>query len=842
MRIFYTALCGLLLVAQSATAQNCPPRPAAAPKLINNDICIGQPISVLNLSNANGNDVFYVWEWGDGSKSDTLNDNSSPIHVYQRAANDACQQPRNGYAYKIKLTVKNRNANCLDHSTVTDVYAYFSPKADFIANDACIDNPVVQFNNTTCALNTPRTSIQWTFGDPASGTNNTSTDTSPNHTYTTTGTYEVTLKVMSFCDTTEKKMKVTVHESPNIGFAMPGISNETSVCAPYDLPITNTSANNISGSLKIEPATGWYFLYGNENSRNPIIRFEKNGIYTVKYEVNTVCGVRTFTHSQKVVVKSKPEVMIEGLAKSCIPTNVTPKGIVVNDGGLPLKYKWTVTGSSIGGISDLNLGSVPFEKVGTFPITFQAENTCGISTYTQNMVLVDKIEVSFAFAPDTLCSAMSPVQLKALPQGGTWTGSGVSPTGLFNPALLTEGEYKLRYSISAGVCSDSKEKTVSIFASSNDTLPNQLVCVNQGLPVSLSAISPRERSAISNGRWSGIGVSPQGLFNPSVSGTGTFKVTCTYADNFTGCPNTLSQNMIVRPKPLAAINNIPTSCANDVKKFTHNAMGATQYIWQFGDGETSQTEKPTHIYPREGEYAVKLITLNENNCTDTATMKIKIIPALKAEIAQNMLEGCTPLAVRFQNKSNNQDGRFTWDFGNGVTSNEMNPATEMLFENNTYRDTQYTVKLTVARDGCTNSTTTTTINVSSAPKAEFGVNVSAGCAPLAVQFANVSAGSPRSYLWDFGNGKTSNVANPDIQLFSGVTGVTKEYKIKLITTNICGNDTTEQKVTVKPSETKAFFGLDKIEGCAPLSINITGTVTTGTAVQYDLGDGTISNS
>jgi gliding motility-associated-like protein len=841
MRIFYTALCGLLLLAHFATAQNCPPRPAAAPKLVNNDICIGQPISVLNLSNANGNNVYYIWEWGDGSKSDTLNDNSSPVHIYQRAANDACSQPRNGYAYKIKLTVKNRNADCLDHSTVTDVYAYFSPKADFVANDVCIDNPVVQFNNTTCALNTPRTTILWTFGDPASGANNTSTDTSPNHIYATTGTYDVTLKVMSFCDTTEKKMKIQVHQTPKISFSMPSIAPEKSVCAPYDLQIANTSENNVSGTWFVEPATGWYILQGNENSREPVIRFEKNGEYTIRYDVKTDCGIRSFTNVQKVIVKSKPEVMIEALTKTCIPTNITPKGVVINDGGLPLTYRWTVTGSSIGGSSDLILGSILYDKAGTFPLTFQAKNSCGVSEYSQNVLLVDKLDVQFAFAPDTLCSAMSPVQLKALPEGGTWTGTGISTTGLFDPSLVTEGEYKIKYAISAGVCSDSKEKIVSIFSSSNDTLANQLVCINQASPVSLSTASPSQRSAISNGKWSGVGVSPKGFFNPSVAGVGEFKVTCTYADIFTGCPNTLSQNMVVRPKPQAQIESIPTTCANDVKKFTHKSIGATRYVWQFGDGEKSEIEKPTHIYPREGEYAIKLITLNENNCTDTATMKLKILPALKAEIAQNTLQGCTPLAVHFQNKTNSLDGRFTWDFGNGVTSNEMNPSTEMLFENNTLRDTQYTVKLTVAREGCTNSTTTTKVTVSSAPTAEFGINVSAGCAPLAVQFANISAGSPRSYFWDFGNGKTSNEANPDSQMFSGTTGSTKEYRIKLITSNLCGNDTTEQKVTVKPSDTKAFFGLDKIEGCAPLSINIIGTVTAGAAVQYDLGDGTISN-
>lgn len=845
MRIFYTALCGLLFVAQSATAQNCPPRPAAAPKLINNDICIGQPISVLNLSNANGNDVYYVWEWGDGSKPDTLNDTRSPVHIYQRSANDACQQPYNGFAYKIKLTVQNRNTGCLNHSTVTDVYAYFIPQADFRTSDVCIDEPTAFFQNTTCALNTPGTKLLWNFGDPTSGTGNISSEINPSHRYSTTGSYEVSLTVMSFCDTTVKKMKITVHNAPKISFRIPNTSNETTVCAPYEMPITNTSEGISWGVWKVEPATGWSFTQGtNLYSSNPVIRFEKKGEYTLKYEANTACGMRPFVHNQKIIVKSKPEIMIDTLPKSCVPISIIPHGVVNNDGGLSLKYTWTIKGGSIISSSDLNPGSIFFENTGTFPITFQAENTCGISSYTRDMTLVNKLNISFPFVPDTLCNAMSPVQLKALPEGGKWSGVGITTEGLFDPSLVTEGEYKVNYTLAAGSCSDSKEAAFLIFASVHDTLPTQSLCANQGIAIALSANSPRERSAIANGKWSGQGiVDASGIFSPSVAGIGTFKVMCTYNDNFTGCPNTLIQNIIVNPKPQAFIDNIPTSCTNDVKKFNHKAVGATKYLWHFGDGEISDAEKPTHTYPNDGEYAVKLVTFNDNNCTDTATMKVNIIPTLKAEIAQNTLDGCTPLAVRFQNKTNCADGIYTWDFGNGKISNERDLSTEMLFENKTYRDTQYSVKLTVAREGCLGSTTTTYINVASKPNAEFGVNVSTGCAPLEVQFANVSAGSPRSYRWDFGNGKTSTAPNPDFQTYGAGAGGSsvKEYTIQLITNNLCGNDTTEQKIIVKPSETKAFFGVDKIEGCAPLSINITGTVSPGTAIQYDLGDGTISN-
>ena len=105
-----------------------------------------------------------------------------------------CTQPNGGYVYKIKLTAQNRNTGCLNHSTTTDAYAYFSPIADFLAPaEICIDYPEATFTNKTCPLNTPNTKIFWSFGDPASGTADTSTLLNPTHRFTATGLYTVKL-------------------------------------------------------------------------------------------------------------------------------------------------------------------------------------------------------------------------------------------------------------------------------------------------------------------------------------------------------------------------------------------------------------------------------------------------------------------------------------------------------------------------------------------------------------------------------------------------------------------------------------------------------------------------
>ena len=64
-----------------------------------------------------------------------------------------------------------------------------------------------------------------------------------------------------------------------------------------------------------------------------------------------------------------------------------------------------------------------------------------------------------------------------------------------------------------------------------------------------------------------------------------------------------------------------------------------------------------------------------------------------------------------------------------------------------------------------------------APVASFIADVTAGCAPLSVNFTNTSTGA-NSYSWSFGNSSTSNVFNPSTLYLSPGT-----YTVTLIVTN-----------------------------------------------------------
>jgi gliding motility-associated-like protein len=826
----------VLFLAQFAFAQTCThPRPSAGSRLVNNDICIGQPMSIENLTETNGNNVYYIWNWGDGTTPDTLLDKSSPIHIYERPNSDKCSQPKGGFEYPIQLFVINLDSSCENHDITTKAYAYFTPEADFDApSEVCADNPEVAFVNKTCPLNTKGTTIEWDFGDPKSGVDNKSTDKDPIHKFSGKGVYTVTLKVDSKCKSTEKKMTIVVHDAPVAlgGFTLPSVST---VCAPYEMQVSNTSSGSKGSSWSVSPTTGWSFAQGTDaTSDNPILRFDTNGEFTVSLQIRTACGTRDWTSAQKIIVKSKPQVSMDTLIGSCLPFQMTPVGKVDNDGGLSNQYKWTIAGGSIPSSTNLSPGSITFAIKGTFPIKFRAENTCGADSVTRFLPVTDKITVFFPTVSDTLCSASQAVQLTAFPSGGVWTGTGITPAGSFDPSVTGVGTYAVNYKVSFGSCSDNKDKTINVFGTDVKAGPLQEACANASKNATLTGGFPV------GGTWSGTGVtSPSGIFTPSVAGAGTYNLTYTYLEPKAKCPNTATKIFIVNEPPTAIIDTLKPMCLGEFRDFKHNSLGAATYAWSFGDNTTSPNEIPAHTYAKEGVYDVRLMVADVKGCMDTADSKIIVSAPPTAAYLQSTIEGCTPLNVTFTNNSTGTNAKHTWDFGNGRTLNSTNPGT-ITFDNRAARDTQYMIRLAVVTPGCPVAYDSSKIIVFNKPKANFVYDIGEGCSPLEVKFFNASTGSPRFYAWNFGNGGSSNAEQPSIQKYYTDT-IVKKYTISLVATNFCGVDTTTRTVTVTPPSVKAFFGLDKIEGCSPLTVAVLGAPTYGAATQYTLGDGAVSN-
>ncbi len=102
--------------------------------------------------------------------------------------------------------------------------------------------------------------------------------------------------------------------------------------------------------------------------------------------------------------------------------------------------------------------------------------------------------------------------------------------------------------------------------------------------------------------------------NPAASPTST--TTYTVSSSVTGC-GTATGNITITVG--AYTPQLFTSTSNELTAtFTNNDENAVSYAWDFGDGNTSTSENPTHTYATDGTYNVCL-TLT-NTCSETETV------------------------------------------------------------------------------------------------------------------------------------------------------------------------------------------------------------------------------
>ena len=230
------------------------------------------PLLVRFTDTSDGNPDFWIWRFGDGTISNTKN----PFHLYTAPG-----------VYSVSLTVKNAAGS--DTMTKTDYITVRAlPVADFTANLTSGAAPLtVQFTDQSTGV---PSSWAWVFGDGS-----TSTLQSPNHTYTTPGTYNVRLTVSNSAgtDTKTRNGYITVNEGMQAAFTY--TTSDPDNIAPLTVAFTDTSSGSPSQ---------WIWNFGDgfiAMERNPIHTYTKPGNYTATLTVSD--SRQSSSASQEIEVK-----------------------------------------------------------------------------------------------------------------------------------------------------------------------------------------------------------------------------------------------------------------------------------------------------------------------------------------------------------------------------------------------------------------------------------------------------------------------------------------------------------------------------------------------------------
>lgn len=267
-------------------------------------------------------------------------------------------------------------------------------------------------------------------------------------------------------------------------------------------------------------------------------------------------------------------------------------------------------------------------------------------------------------------------------------------------------------------------------------------------------------------------------------------------------------------------------------EFTDTSVGATSWQWDFGDGGADVGPNPVHAYIQYGTFTVRQIATNA--CGADTVLAVDLItvvpPAPVADFSATPTAGCAPLVVAFSDESTGTPTAWTWDFGDGGTSNLQDPSHEYAAPG------AYAVTLIAANAGGADTlSVAASVTVLDGPVAAFSASDSSGTAPLGVTFTDLSTGAD-SWAWDFGDGGSSTQQHP-VHTYTAA-GV---YTVRLIAGSACGADTLTAGDLIAVDAVPipvAAFAVDPAAGCAPLQAAFTDASTGAVDTwAWDFGDG-----
>ncbi len=677
----------------------------------------------------------------------------------------------------------------------------------------------------------------WAWDFDSNGVSD-STERNPQYTFTTPGTYSVTLTATNAGGSdSETRTGYIVVNADNVAPVAQARSVSTNENTPLPITLTATDADGDSFTYAVvdNPLHGSLTGSAPALTYTPAAGYAGSDSFTFRANDGTV-NSNTATIS---ITVNAVNVAPVAQAQSVSTNENTPLPITLtatDADGDPLTYA-VVDNPLHGSLS----GSAPALTytpaagyAGPDSFTFRAnDGTVNSNTATISITVnaVNVAPVAQAQSVSTNENAPLPITLTATdadgdsltyavvgnPSHGSLTGS--APDLTYTPAAGYSGPDSFTFRANDGTV-NSNTAVISITVHAVNVAPvaqAQSVSTNENtpLPITLAATD-----ADGNALTYAVVDNP---LHGSLSGSApalTYTPAAGYAgpDSFTFRANdgTVNSNTATISITVNAVNVVPVAQAQSVSTNENTALPITLTATD-GDGDSltySVVSNPTHgslsgsapaltYTPAAGYAGPDSFTFRANDGTvnsNTAIISITVNALNVAPVAgftASPRTGTAPLAVTFTDTSANSPTAWRWAYRNATADwTEFATVQNPVF---TFPAGMYDISLTATNGaGSDEEIQTGHILVTDPqpiilkPSARFAMDDHAGLAPLTVTFTDRSKYSPALYLWDFGDGSTSGEENP-----AHTFQAPGAYRIILTVTNSAGSDTATRIVHVR---------------------------------------------
>jgi PKD repeat protein len=325
------------------------------------------PLTVAFTDTSTGGPTSWAWDFGDpGSGAANGSTLQNPSHTYNADG-----------TYTVKLTATN--ANGFTTKTLTNyVTVLTAPTANFSGAPTSGAGPLtVSFTDSSTGA---PTSWSWNFGDPGSGSANTSALQNPSHTYNADGMYTVSLTASNAAGPNTKTLigYITVATGPTANFS----GTPTTGPSPLDVSFTDASTGN---------PTSWSWDFGDPGSgsdnastlQNPSHTYHVDGTYTVTLTASNTNGFTTKTRTNYIVVGTSPVADFSGTPTT--GTSALPVTFTDASTGTPTSWTWDFgdPGSGTDNTSSLQNPSHTYGADGIYTVKLTVSNATGTDSKTR---------------------------------------------------------------------------------------------------------------------------------------------------------------------------------------------------------------------------------------------------------------------------------------------------------------------------------------------------------------------------------------------------------------------------------------------------------------------------
>lgn len=759
----------------------------------------------------------YTWSFGDGSSSTA----TAPSHTYTATG-----------SYVVKLIVTDGNG-CKD-SSMTYVTVGYIAAAFTGPSTACVNSPVV-FNNTSST----HTSSSWTFGDGGTSTSDTGI-----HSYSTAGTYTVTLVI------TEGSCSDTVKHIITI---LPGAAASFVISPANACPAPATAT--FTGTVPAGCSVAWKFGDGGTGSgATTTYTYNHSGVDTVLMIVTNSSGCKDTIKQVYSIYNLRIDINHDTIPSGCKPLTVfftchtwttVPDSITFHPYPYGISsYTWNF-GDGSSTVSGPGATAIhTYTAVGVYTCTVYIVTANGCLDTAHLMVLVGTPPVAnFIAVPTHICAgqAVSFINESTGATNYTWYFGDSASSMVVDPTHIygLPGTFTVTLIAYDNGCPDTfKRVDYIIVDSASATIVANYAC-NPRNEVYFWDSSLGDNSHLwIFGDGATSTASDTVHFYPALT---TYTVTLATYNTASGCRDT-ARLVLNLAKPVITFTASDTAICRDgwvhfIPTITGDTVSA--FYW-YRDGilrDNDTGKNYTDTFHVNGWHTIMLVIRDSHNCMDTLKKTNYILVAKPvAAFTETPPSGCWQLAVNFTDHSTDVPGttfaNFAWTFGDGTGASVGTLTTSHLYDTS---GAFAVTEIVTDNIGC-KDTATNIVNVYH-PHASFYATPTQPCAGAIVIFTNTST-AIESATWMFGDGTTSTAISP-----THIYSVSGNYTITLVVTDAhgCTDTATYVNYVNITRPTAAFTASDTFSICSPLTVMFTNLSTGATGGYYWIfGDGNTS--